>query len=142
MNVPNLIKGGSHTDQRGVIRFFNDFDMESVKRFYIIEHVDTLTVRGWRAHRIEQRWFQVTQGAFKIKLVKIDNWDAPDKNLPLEELIISEQDNRVLHIPAGFATSLQALKENSKVIVFADYGIENAKLDDYLYSPDYFNSAR
>jgi dTDP-4-dehydrorhamnose 3,5-epimerase-like enzyme len=138
-NSPTIIAGGMHTDQRGTIRFFNDFDMEPIKRFYIIEHTDIETIRGWRAHRIEQRWFQVTHGTFKIQLVKIDNWESPDKNLPKEEFIISPQDNQVLHIPKGFASSIQALESNSKVIVFTDYGIENAKLDDHLYPVDYFN---
>lgn len=137
-NKPGVISGGIHTDQRGTLRFFNDFDMEPVKRFYIIEHPDTETIRGWRAHRIEQRWFQITQGAFKIQLIKIDNWEVPSKSLLIEEFIISAQDNKVLHIPKGFASSIQALENNSKVIVFADYGIENAKLDDYLYPVDYF----
>lgn len=136
---PTIIQGGIHNDQRGSIRFFNEFDMQPIKRFYIIEHTDTETIRAWRAHQIEQRWFQVTHGIFKIQLVKIDNWENPDRNLPKEEFIISAQDNQVLHIPKGFASSIQALESNSKVIVFADYGIENAKLDDHLYPVDYFN---
>ncbi|TCK84881.1 WxcM-like domain-containing protein [Albibacterium bauzanense] len=137
-NKPAIINGGVHKDQKGTLRFFNDFNMEPIKRFYIIEHSETETIRGWRAHRIEQRWFQVTEGAFKIQLVRIDNWETPSKNLPIEEFIISASDNQVLHVPVGFATSIQALENNSKVILFADYGIENAKLDDYLYPVDYF----
>src|SRR5690606_23447518 len=75
MGKPPFIHGGIAEDHRGSIRFVNDFDMAAVKRFYIIENKDTETIRGWRAHRIEQRWFYVLEGAFSLKAVKIDDWE-------------------------------------------------------------------
>ena len=32
--------GGSYEDSGGVLKYNNDFSMESVKRFYVIEHPD------------------------------------------------------------------------------------------------------
>lgn len=52
-NRINIIQWGVAKDQRGQIRFVNDFDMSLVKRFYIIKNLDTELVRGWRAHKIE-----------------------------------------------------------------------------------------
>lgn len=46
----NFINGGSASDDRGSIRFVNEFDMTPVKRFYIIKNADTELIRGWRAH--------------------------------------------------------------------------------------------
>lgn len=135
-----LIKGGAHSDHRGTITFINDFDMQAVKRFYRIKHPDIDTIRGWRGHKIEQRWFHVSSGAFLVKLIKVDDWVAPSSSLPIEEIILNEAHHIVLHIPAGYATAIRALEENSELMVFADYPIEHAKNDDYLFPLDYFKA--
>lgn len=137
---PSVIKGGSHTDFRGTLYFINDFDMNLIKRFYSISHLDTQIRRGWRGHRIEQRWFHVTVGSFEIELVSIDNWEQPNKELPILSFVLTAEKTEVLHVPAGYATCIRALQANSKVILFADYGIENAKLDDHLWPLDYFTN--
>jgi dTDP-4-dehydrorhamnose 3,5-epimerase-like enzyme len=140
MNEVNVIVGGSHSDQRGTICFFNDFDMTEVKRFYRIKHHDTTIIRGWRGHKIEQRWFQVCRGAFEINLIEIDNWEMPNPSLQSRKMILRADEDSVLHIPAGFATSLKAVSANSEMIVFGDYAIEYAKNDDYLFPLDYFKA--
>lgn len=134
----DFIKGGIAKDERGQIRFVNDFDMSLVKRFYIIKNVDLTLVRGWRAHRIEQRWFYVLSGSFAIDIVKIDNWETASPELPVEHLILSTNENQVLHLSTGYATAFQAIEENSELLVFSDFGIENAPKDDYTYPLDYF----
>lgn len=134
----DFIKGGIAKDDRGQIRFVNDFDMSLVKRFYIIKNLDLTLVRGWRAHRIEQRWFYVLSGSFAIDTVKIDNWETVSPELPVERLVLSTDENRVLHLSTGYATAFQALEENSELLVFSDFGIENAPKDDYTYPLDYF----
>jgi dTDP-4-dehydrorhamnose 3,5-epimerase-like enzyme len=136
MNLnPKIIEGGSHTDQRGTIAFCNDFDMSEVKRFYKITHP---VIRGWRAHKIEQRWFHVVAGAFEIKLVKIDDFNEPDKHVPQKIFTLTSSKSTVLHTPVGFASSLRAIEPNSTLLVFADSGVEDIKNDDYLFPTDYF----
>ncbi|RZK01434.1 MAG: sugar epimerase, partial [Flavobacterium sp.] len=78
---PQIIKGGSHTDERGTICFQNDFDMSAIKRFYVIKHLSSEVERGWRGHKIEQRWFYVVKGIFRISIVKIDDWTNPSETL-------------------------------------------------------------
>src|SRR5690606_13022096 len=135
--VESIIRGVAH-DHRGQIRFVNDFDMTEVKRFYIIKNADTELVRGWRAHRMEQRWFYVLSGTFIMDLVKIDNWDNVSPDLPIEKRILKAGDQRVLHVPTGYGTAFQALEPDSELLVFADYGIDNAKNDDYTWTQDFF----
>ena len=137
----DIIKGGIAKDHRGQIRFVNDFDMSLVKRFYIIKNQDTELIRGWRAHRMEQRWFYVVSGSFELSLVKIDNWDSPSKTLEVEKLNIKADDQQVVHVPVGFGTAFKALEAGSELLVFADYGIDNAKNDDYTWPADYFVNA-
>ncbi len=134
----DYIKGGIAQDNRGQIRFVNDFDMSLVKRFYIIKNSDTELIRGWRAHRIEQRWFYVLSGSFAIDIVKIDNWDQAANDLPVDHQLLKAEEGRVLHLSAGYATAFQALEPNSELLVFADYGIDHAIHDDYTYPLDYF----
>lgn len=136
--IINKIIGGVAKDHRGQIRFVNDFDMTQVKRFYIIKNADTELVRGWRAHRMEQRWFYVLSGAFSVDLVQIDDWDNASPDLCVEKKILKAEEQQVLYVPAGYGTAFQALEPESELVVFADYGIDNAKNDDYTWAEDFF----
>lgn len=138
MISPEIISGASFKDHRGQLDFFNDFDMKSIKRFYCIEHSDTNTVRAWRGHRIEKRWFYVTAGTFKIQLIKIDDWVNPNPSLGRITFTLDSQSNHVLCIPEGYAHGLQAMEANSRLMVFADSSIEEVENDNYLFSNDYF----
>lgn len=138
MNDISIIKGGIARDNRGEIRFVNDFDMSLIKRFYIIKNSDNELLRGWRAHKIEKRWFYVTKGTFEINVVNIDNFDCPSTDLLIESTIINELNQEVLYVPEGFGTTLRSLELNSQLLVFADYGIEHTLNDDYTYPLDYF----
>lgn len=135
---PQVIQGNVHSDYRGTLFYNNDFDGKEVKRFYIIENKDTQFVRGWQGHKIEQRWFSVIQGSFKIELIKIDDWKNPSKTLvPLTFELKSTQLD-VLHIPGGFISSIQSLVENSKLLVMADYPLGKIK-DEFRFETDYFS---
>jgi dTDP-4-dehydrorhamnose 3,5-epimerase-like enzyme len=128
-----LIKGGRHTDDRGTLSFFNDFDMAPVKRFYVIEHPDTTIVRAWQGHKIEQKWFYVITGSFKINVVKPDNWERPSENIIVKEFILGSDTNQVLHIPGGYANGFKALEAHSKLIVFSDLSTADAGKDDFRF---------
>lgn len=134
------IQGGIAADERGHIRFVNDFDMTAVKRFYIIKNRDTDLVRGWRAHKIEQRWFYVISGSFKLSSVLIDDWDNPNPSLPVENQVLNAVDRKVINVPAGFGTAFQALEPDSELLVFADYPISHASLDDHTWPLAYFEN--
>lgn len=134
-----LIKGKHHTDQRGTLTFNNDFKMSDIKRMYTIENETVEFVRAWQGHKTEQRWFSAVAGSFKIKTVEIDNWSAPNKNLKQEEFILNSESLDVLHVPAGFMTSIQALEENSKIVSFANYELNEIN-DDHRFPSDYFSA--
>lgn len=135
---PSLNKGGIHQDQRGEIIFFNDFDMSAIKRFYQISNADETIKRGWRAHKIEQRWFYAVTGAFKIGIVKIDNFNQPNPNVNKQVFMLDANRPEVLHIPIGYASCVIAMEENSRLLVYANYPIAHAANDDYLYNSNYF----
>ena len=70
-NIPKIIKGNSHSDQRGTLFFNNNYNALEVKRIYFIENNNVNFVRGWQGHKIEQRWFSVVNGSFKILAVLV-----------------------------------------------------------------------
>ena len=76
----NLIQGNISRDQRGVLKYNNDFDLTEIKRLYIIQNDSKNIIRGWQGHKIEQRWFTSLSGIFKINLIEIDNWEKTPLN--------------------------------------------------------------
>ncbi|WP_246012399.1 WxcM-like domain-containing protein [Chryseobacterium salivictor] len=135
---PRLIKGSCHQDHRGTICFNNEFNALGIKRMYTIQNAETHFVRAWQGHQTEQRWFSAVAGSFIIKLIKIDSWENPAKDLPLVELVLKSESLDVLHVPAGYISSIQSLEADSKLLVFADY-ILGEIADEYRFPADYFN---
>lgn len=133
----NIIFGQQFKDYRGVLSYNNDFDASEIKRLYVIEQDDINVVRAWQGHKIEQRWFTAIQGKFEIKLIKIDNWDSPSKMLEQVQFILEAGQLDVLHIPAGYISSIQAIEMHSTLLVMADYRLGEIK-DEYKFNTDYF----
>ena len=133
------MKGKRHTDSRGSLTYNNTFDTSVIKRIYFIENQNQSTVRGWQGHKIEKRWFSSVAGAFKVKLVKIDDWSNPSVSLACQEFVISSHTLDVLYIPQGYVSSIQALENGSKLLVMADYLI-NEHIDEFRYDLNYFSN--
>lgn len=133
MNKPSIIKGGFFADERGIIKFANDFKLQNIKRFYTITHNDCVAVRAWQGHQIEQKYFFVVQGMFKVAFVKIDNWETPSSELKAEQFLLSEKNPEVLYIPEGYANGFKAVEENSTLIVFSNLELEDSLNDNYRY---------
>ena len=134
---PSLIKGNVYSDARGQLFYNNNFDATIIKRIYLIENREALFVRAWQGHRIEQRWFSALQGSFKIDLIAIDNWESPSKDLEELSFIINAETLDILHVPAGYISSIQSLEEGARLLVMADYGLGDIQ-DEYRFALDYF----
>lgn len=135
--IPKLILGSLHSDQRGTLRFNNDFDASAIKRFYVIENQKVDFVRAWQGHKIEQRWFSAMKGSVEIQLIRIDNWENPSKYLEHVVFILNAEKLDVLHVPSGYITSIQFLEETSILFVMSDYFINEIQ-DEYRYDLNYF----
>lgn len=136
-----LVIGNRFADSRGVLAYNNDFDASAIKRIYFIENVDTNFVRAWQGHKIEQRWFTAVSGSFEIRIIAIDDWDSPAVDLKQEVFILSSNNLNVLQIPRGHITSIQALEENSKLMVMADY-LMGENNDEQRFLPNYFQEKK
>jgi dTDP-4-dehydrorhamnose 3,5-epimerase-like enzyme len=118
---PYIIIGASHSDIRGNLLYNNDFFANQVKRIYVIENNNMDFVRGWQGHNIEQRWFTSIYGSFKIWVQAISNFETNNVLSEIYEFELNSNNLNVLHIPPGYVTAIQSIKENSRLLVMADY---------------------
>ncbi|MEG0928131.1 MULTISPECIES: WxcM-like domain-containing protein [Chryseobacterium] len=131
-------KGNKFKDERGVIKFNNDFDASAVKRIYTIENSNIDFIRGWQGHAIEQRWFACTQGCFRIAVIYVDNFENPSPDLEIKYYDLNADTLDFLHIEPGGITAIKAIEENSKLLVLADHGLGEIK-DEYRFPLNHFN---
>jgi dTDP-4-dehydrorhamnose 3,5-epimerase len=122
-----LIKGNRFVDNRGIIRFNNEFDMTAVKRMYLIEPTPYL-IRAWQGHQIENKWFSVVSGSFEVQIVSMTDLSVK------KSFILSEDLDEVLKIEAGFYNGFKALEPQSKLMVYSDKSLSNSLNDDYRLS--------
>jgi dTDP-4-dehydrorhamnose 3,5-epimerase-like enzyme len=137
--IPKIIKGNSHTDLRGDLFYNNNFDLSAIRRIYIIENKSIDYIRAWQGHKVEQRWFTASNGAYKIRLIKVDNWELPSEHLEVIEFNLNAEKLDVLHVPQGYISSIQSLQKGSKLLVMSDYLLGEIS-DEYRFDADYFKS--
>ena len=133
-----LIQGELYNDDRGNLKYNNEFNPSRIKRIYIIENINTSFIRAWQGHKIECRWFSAIQGSFEIKLIKIDNWEEPNKNLKVSTFVLDSTTLDFLCVPKGYVSSVKSIKMNSKLLAMSDYALGEIN-DEYRFPPNYFN---
>jgi dTDP-4-dehydrorhamnose 3,5-epimerase len=135
---PNIIKGGNFTDQRGIMRFVNDFNFSDVKRFYFIKHPDIEVIRAWQGHQYEKKYFYPISGSFVVAWVKIDDFNNPSKDLKPEYHILSATNSEIASIPKGYANGFKALETNSEILVFSDMSLNESLNENIRFPADWW----
>jgi len=140
MERVKVIKGEIFEDKRGQIASVNNFSFDEIKRTYILHHPDTYIVRGWQGHKHEKKWFYCISGAFTLKLVAIDNWEKPCKNLKTETFNLNSKYSQIICVPSGYANSIKAEIPDSILQVFSNktFAEAMAEKDSYRFDSDYF----
>lgn len=136
--MPGAISGDVSTDDRGVVRFVNDFDFAGIKRFYQVENFDLNTVRAFHGHLKESKYVYVAAGTIILCAVKLDDAENPSKDNKVERFIVSSKKPQVVFIPKGYANGFKALEENTKVMFFSTGTLEESKNDDFRFPYDYW----
>lgn len=134
---PKIIDGSVFSDSRGHLFYNNNFISSAVKRLYIIQNINCEFRRGWQGHKIEQRWYSAINGSFEIKLIKIDHWENPTRDLKPVIFILESKNLDVLHIPPGYVSCIQSIEEESKLLLMSDY-LVGAIDDDFRFDLNYF----
>jgi len=140
MTAPQLIEGALAVDDRGELGFVNDFDLDEVKRFYLVSNHRSGFIRAWHAHKREAKYVTVVQGAAVIGAVEIDNWDDPSKDSKIWRYTLSSRKPSVLYIPAGYANGFMSLTKKTKLMFFSTSTLEESRGDDFRYDAYYWNA--
>jgi len=75
--IGKILNGGIFVDDRGPIRFVNDFDFKNVKRFYQVENHERGFIRAWHGHKKEGKYVYVARGSAWIGVINMETLDNP-----------------------------------------------------------------
>lgn len=134
----NLTNGGVAVDDRGSVRFVNDFDFHGVKRFYQVDNHKQGFIRAWHGHEKEGKYVYVAKGSALVGAVKMEIKErvggvyegAPQK------YILSSQSPKVLWIPPGYANGFMSLTKDTIMQFFSTSTLEESLGDDIRYPYD------
>ena len=124
--LPQVLTGGKHADVRGSLRFCNDFDMASVKRFYTISNSPEQPVRGWIGHKRETKWFFPLKGTTTIT---VEPMSEPTCSTCSTRFNLSADAPSVLTIPGGNWFCIEQ-HDGAEVMVFSDCKVGEYENDD------------
>ena len=120
---PEVIAGGVHADERGVLRFCNDFNLSAVKRFYTIANSASEPVRGWIGHKRETKWFFPLRGKSTIEVENFGHGNGREK------FLLDAKEPCVLKVQPGNWFCIKQY-EPAEVMVFSDCKVGEFKNDD------------
>ena len=129
MAVTKLILGGISVDDRGSVRFVNDFNFNDVKRFYQVENHSKGFIRAWHGHKKEGKYVYVSSGSALIGVVNMDTEKV-------EKFVLSSKTPRVLYIPPNNFNGFKSLEENTVILFFSTSTLEESLGDDIRESHD------
>ena len=125
MKKCNVLNGGVFVDDRGSIRFVNDFDFKGVKRFYQVENHERGFIRAWHGHKKEGKYVYVARGSAWVAGIEMTEDGIAEK------FVLSDKSPKILYIPPGYYNGFQTLEEDTIVQFFSTTTIEESQGDDY-----------
>jgi dTDP-4-dehydrorhamnose 3,5-epimerase len=128
----NSIQGGTYADDRGVLRFVNDFDFAKVKRFYQVENFSKGFVRAWHGHLQEEKYVYVTKGSILLGAVDLETNEV-------KKVVVSSHSPKVVHIPSNHANGFKTLEDDTIIMFFSTSTLEESKGDDIRFNWDKWN---
>ena len=129
---PELMNGGLAVDDRGMVRFVNDFSFTDIKRFYQVSNHKRDYIRAWHGHNHEQKYVYVVKGTALIGAV----------NMQTEEIfkfVLSDKKPSILKIPNGFANGFKTLEEDTQILFFSTSTLQESLGDDIRFAYDKWN---
>jgi dTDP-4-dehydrorhamnose 3,5-epimerase len=125
MKNTEILNGGSFTDDRGTLRFVNDFDFKGVKRFYQVENHERGFIRAWHGHKEEGKYVYVPKGSAWIGVINMEDTTKQEK------IVLSDKSPKILYIPPGYYNGFQTLEEGTILLFFSTSTIEETHGDDF-----------
>jgi dTDP-4-dehydrorhamnose 3,5-epimerase-like enzyme len=118
-----ILNGGVAIDDRGSVRFVNDFNFDGVKRFYQVENHRRGFIRAWHGHKKEGKYVYVVSGSALIGVVNMETEE-------ISKFVLSDKAPKVLWIPPNNFNGFKSLEENTKIIFFSTSTLDESLGDD------------
>jgi len=141
----NIIKGNVAIDDRGSVKYVNDFDFKNVKRFYQIQNHRQGYIRAWHGHLKEGKYVYVIKGTALIGAVyfSMSYSDELAQNVQSQtdpkKFVLSSDSPSILYIPPGYANGFKTLTDNCIIQFFSTSTLEESKNDDIRFPWDKWN---
>ncbi|TXH56898.1 MAG: sugar epimerase [Bacteroidia bacterium] len=135
---PYIIKGNTFKDDRGELKYNNNFDLKKVVRFYEVHPNTKNKIRAFHGHFKEEKYVYVTNGSILIYAIKIDDKLIPSKKTKKYSFILNGDDANVLYIPSGYANGFKILEKNTNVIFYSNLTTKQSEKDDYRFDQNYW----
>lgn len=126
MEDVKVIEGKIAVDDRGTVKFINDFNFKGVKRFYQVENHNRNMVRAWHCHNYEGKYVYVVKGAVLIGTIK----DFENKNSVPQKFILCEELPKILWIPPKHGNGFMTLRNDTIIQFFSTATLEESMDDD------------
>lgn len=139
--IPEILTGNISCDDRGYVRFVNDFDPSTynVRRFYQVSNHAQNYIRAWHGHMHEAKFVYVVAGSAKIATVPIKGKDTDgSENRPKVHYLTSAKP-QVLYIPPSHANGFQTLEPNTSLLFFSTSTLEQSLQDDIRFPWDHWD---
>ena len=130
--MTKIYSGGLAVDDRGSVRFVNDFDFQNVKRFYQVENHKAGFIRAWHGHQKEGKYIYVSSGTALIGVVNM-------KTEEVQKFILSDISPKILWVPPGNYNGFKSLEDNTKIIFYSTSTLEESLGDDIREEFDKWN---
>lgn len=132
-----ILTGGIAVDDRGSLRFVNDFDFSGVKRFYQVQNHRRGYIRAWHGHEREAKYVWVASGSALVGAVPLT---AKEGDLSeMNKIVLSDMTPKILYIPAGYYNGFMNLEENTRILFFSTTTLEETQGDDIRKPYDAWN---
>ena len=104
-----------------------------MKRFYVVANHRQGFVRAWHAHRREAKYVTVVTGAAVVAAVRIDDWENPSREAPVQRFVLTAEKPSVLFIPPGYANGFMSLTQDARLVFFSTSSVEESRGDDIRF---------
>jgi dTDP-4-dehydrorhamnose 3,5-epimerase-like enzyme len=128
-----FLDGGLAVDDRGSLKFINEFSLANYKRFYVVENHRQGFIRAWHGHKHEAKAVVCLQGSALVAGVRIDSWTKPSPDLPVERYVLSAAKPGALLIPAGYANGFMSLTADTILLFFSTSTLAESASDDIRF---------
>jgi dTDP-4-dehydrorhamnose 3,5-epimerase-like enzyme len=129
--VPKLIVGARHVDDRGSLLFNNDLNISNFRRMYIINNSDSQLFRGWHGHELESKIFITLSGRIRFGAVRVKDWSNPDKSEVPQVAELKADSLDAFFVPGGYANGILSLEPGSQALVISSSTLSDSLVDDY-----------